>query len=144
MPHIIQPITHDGALVRAIIHISRERYSALLAAGVEAPEAISITALIDTGATGTCIDARVISQLGITPKGTVMVHTPSTGGIPVEIEQYDVAFGLFDPKNQSKIITTLPVMASHFDGFEALIGRDILDQLLLIYDGIAGQFTVAF
>jgi hypothetical protein len=46
----------------------------------------------------------------------------------------------------SRSMNALPVLGSDLKphGFEVLIGRDLLRECLFIYDGTAGQFTLAF
>jgi predicted aspartyl protease len=144
MPHIILPLTPDGPFIKASIGISAERKQALKIAEQAYPDPITVLALIDTGASSTCVDRRVIQRLSLALKGMTTIHTPSTAGTPMEAEEYDVSFGIADQHGEFKNVSTMPVIASHFDGFDVLLGRDVLEQMLFIYDGIAGQFTLAF
>ncbi|MGH7441290.1 MAG: aspartyl protease family protein [bacterium] len=54
------------------------------------PPSVSARALIDTGASGTCIDPSIVAALGIVPKGYQPMLTPSTGSKPHSAPQYDV------------------------------------------------------
>lgn len=44
------------------------------------------------------------------------------------------------------LIDSIPVMESSFEGqaIDGLIGRDIIDRGLLVYNGPAGHFTLAY
>jgi hypothetical protein len=62
---------------------------------MKVPPPVIVRALIDTGASCTCLDPLVIAKLGLAPSGTVQVHTPSTAGSAVTCNQFDVAVGVF-------------------------------------------------
>jgi hypothetical protein len=76
------------------------------------------------------------------------VHTPSTGTAPAVADQYDVGLAIFASANQVPLfLATVPVIAAALtttQGIQALIGRDILAQCLLHYNGTTGTFTLAF
>lgn len=118
----------------------------MLAAGQTAPKPVSGTFLVDTGASHTVADTRLISQLGLNPTGTVMIHTPSTGAQAVPMYQYDLM--LFVPGHQQGgwLIDALAVTESSFAGqqIDGLIGRDVIDRGLLVYNGQAGHFTLCY
>jgi len=144
MAHVILSLQPDGAILPIGIGISEERGKILESEEYFSGIPIHVRGLIDTGASGTCVDSRILKQLGLTPTGSVPIHTPSTRGIAVDVDQYDVSIALFDQHDQILSFGTIPVIESTFDDCEVLIGRDILRQVLLIYDGIAGQFTLTF
>jgi hypothetical protein len=106
-----------------------------------------IMALVDTGASSTCVDPSVLTALSLTPTGVVLLNTPSTGGTPHQAEQFDVALIIPAPVGPALIFRTIPVVASELlasQGFHALVGRDILDQCLFSYNGSIKLFTLAF
>lgn len=149
MPHFTLQISPQGPLLNAVIHVSKERNSALTAAGQPIPNPVTIRALVDTGASTTCIDPSILKALSLTPTGNVKMVTPSTGKTPVDIDQYDV--GIVIPAaiaNQIPFaLQTIPVACTELvssQGFHALIGRDILSHCLLNYNGSMGMFTLAF
>ena len=71
--------------------------------------------------------------------------TPSTGGQPHTANQYDVSLVLRHP-NLSLTLWTVAMAESQLlmQGIQALIGRDVLTNCLLVYDGQVGSFTLAF
>jgi hypothetical protein len=118
----------------------------LLAAGQLVPNPVQIRGLLDTGASGTAIDPTVLTALGLTPTGTTLVLTPTTGNTPQPADQYDVGFLIPAPNGAPLFSQTLPVMASELlaaQGFHALIGRDILSQCVFVYNG-SGFFTLSY
>ena len=138
----------NGPVILAGISVSSQRRTALEKANLAVPELQEIRALIDTGASATCIDPAILEALNLTPTGTTLVHTPSSGGNPEEADQYDVAIVVPGWTNQQQplVIDAVPVIASvlSVQGIEALIGRDILGRCLLVYNGSEGRFTLAF
>lgn len=137
----------SGPIVEAYVGVSVPRRTALIAAKQQVPNPIPIRGLLDTGATGTAIDPSVLTALGLTPTGTILVNTPTTGANPATVEQYDVAFVILGPPNGTPLFSqTLPVVASELltaQGFHALIGRDILSQCVFVYNG-SGFFTLGY
>jgi hypothetical protein len=139
-----------GALVDAFIGISLARVEAIKEAGQEAPKWVRIRALIDTGASITCVDPFILKDtLKLTPTGNTSIVSPTTGNQPVNVDQYDV--GLFIPPAGEKetwlTIGNLPVVCSELlitAGFHVLIGRDVLAQCLFSYNGSSGSFTLAY
>lgn len=131
-------------MLSAVVGVSEAREGALKRTGQPIPPLVPIRALIDTGASCTCLDPSVVTALNLTPTGSVSVNTPSTGTTPHTADQYDV--GLAIPIGTPLILRTIPVVASELlpQGFHALIGRDILEQCLFVYNGKDGFFTLAF
>lgn len=148
MPYFTLPIQPQGPLVAAYIGVSRARRDALVAAGKPVPAAILIAgALIDTGASCTCVDKSVIVTLGLPPTGIASLYTPSTGTTPHNTSQYDVQLSIPGPTvgHPALNFSTVPVTESDFSaqGIQALIGRDILQHCVLTYVG-GGFFTLAY
>jgi hypothetical protein len=101
--------------------------------------------LVDTGASNTLIDVGLLNQLGLQPTGQVDVSTPSTDGQPVAMLQYDV--GLLLPHSaNSRFFPTIAVTGANFQahGIHGLLGRDVLAHCLVVYDGPANLYALAF
>jgi len=134
-------------MIDAVVGVSFARRDALIAAGQTVPAAIRIRGLLDTGASGTAVDPSVLTALGLTPTGTALVSTPTTGAAPLTVNQYDVGLLIPGPTGGAPLLSqTLPVVASELltaQGFHALIGRDILSQCVFVYNG-SGFFTLAY
>lgn len=149
MPHFTLQLSPQGPLLLAFIGVSQARHAALTAANQPIPNAVQIQALVDTGASCTCIDPSVLQSLALTPTGIVTMNTPSTGTQPHTTQQYDVSIiipgGL--PTHIPLVVGNVPVVASQLaaaQGFQGLIGRDILAQCLFTYNGEMDQFTLAY
>lgn len=138
----------NGPVLTAFVGVSLARRDALMTAGRTIPTGVTIRALIDTGASSSCIDPGILASLELTPTGSVTVHTPSTGPEPHTAEQYDVS--IIVPGTGSHhaplVIPAVPVLSASLalQGIDALIGRDILRDCILIYNGSLGLFTLAF
>jgi hypothetical protein len=137
-----------GLIINAVAGVSDARHNALAAANLPTPASIPILAMIDTGASCTCVDPTVLQQLGLTPTGSAAVNTPTTGSNPAMADQYDI--GILIPTDLASpplLHLTIPVIAADLlvrQGFHALVGRDILAGCYLAHDGKSGLFTLAY
>lgn len=131
-----------------LVGVSTARRAALVAENRPVPVDIRVDALVDTGASCTCVDPHVLSRLGLSPTGTALMQTPSTGDTPIETAQYDVGFKIITAVPEDALrLGTVPVVASDLfkaQGFSVLLGRDILSRCLFQYDGMKGTFTFAY
>lgn len=139
-----------GPILNVVLGASEARIAALTAANVPVPNPVPIRGLLDTGASGTCIDpAILVGNLGLTPRGQIDAFTPSTGTTPHKADLYDVSLRILAATSNDPQLYhgTIPVMASDLfaaQGIHALIGRDVLAGCLLVYNGATGLFTLAF
>ncbi|MFN0053921.1 MAG: retropepsin-like aspartic protease [Planctomycetales bacterium] len=146
MPILTLPITADGPIVQVLVGISWPRRKAMKAANLAVPNPEVGRFLIDTGATSTCIDPRIIQSLGIPPSGSISIQTPSTNSTPHQCSLFDVSLGMAMPGNAIHVFaTTLPVVECQLtsQGIDGLLGRDILDKCLLTYNGAGKLFILA-
>jgi predicted aspartyl protease len=130
-----------------LVGASAARTQALTAANQPIPTPQNIRALIDTGASHTCVDPMVFTALGLQPTGSTPVLTPSTGATPINADTYDVGIVIPNGTQQGLIIPNMPVSASELfqaQGFHALLGRDILERCVLTYNGSMAIFTLAY
>lgn len=149
MPHFTLQIGAEGPVLSAIVAVSEARAAALRGAGQRTPDPVPIRALVDTGASCTCIDPSVLAALELTPTGSVRINTPTTGNRPEDRNQYDVALVIPGAVrgHAPLFLATVPVVATELlqqQGFAALLGRDILSACLLTYNGTMGWYTLAF
>jgi hypothetical protein len=141
----------DGPVVNAYIGVSLARFAALTDDGQEPPPPILIHALIDTGASCSCIEPSILEALHLTPIGQVPTYTPSTGSLPHPCDQYDIS--LFIPgataattpfQRPNLLVIAANKDSLHPQGIQGLIGRDVLEHCLLQYNGATGSFTLAY
>lgn len=125
---------HDLRLIGPIIEIMvvppRPVAIKLQEEGHEIPSK-TIIALIDTGASGSCVNESVAKELGLIARDIVSISTPS--GITQQ-PIYDLGISL--PKLTDRIINVAaPGSNLENQPYQALIGRDILSICTLIYNG---------
>jgi hypothetical protein len=147
MPHFTLTYGPIGPLIHAFIGVSQPRLAALIKVGAPIPPPIVVKALVDTGASHTVVDPTILKGLALSPRRIAKTLTPTTGAAPVKCYTYDVsihvplgvATALF-----SKHAWEVTCLDLKHQGFEVLLGRDVLSEGLLVYDGKAGTFSMAF
>lgn len=109
------------------------------------PQSLRLRGLVDTGASCTCLDTSIIAALQLAPTGSASILSPTTGAQPHQCSQYDVSIILLHP-DLSFNLSAVPVISADLkmQGIMALIGRDVLENCLLVYDGKQKVFTLAF
>ena len=103
-------------------------------------QSLKLSAMIDTGATGTVIKTGLAEQLKLNPIGSILMNTPTSESF--FCFQYNVQ--LIFPSNvniDSVIVTEAPLQGQHI---QCLIGRDVLCHGVFIYNGYDNSFTLSF
>lgn len=147
MPHFTVSFTQGGPIIDLIVTASGARIQALELAGLPLPTPQAVRGLIDTGASHTCMDPSVFEALGLQPTGSILMHTPSTGDIPQAADTYDVGMVIPNNLQAALVLHHVQVSASllaHVQGFHAVIGRDILAQCILVYNGSVGSLSFSY
>jgi predicted aspartyl protease len=147
MPHFTRQLTNNAPILFAVLEVTQARGKALAASGQPIPKRQVMNALVDTGASCTCVDPAIIQALGLTPTGSTQMYTPSTGAQAHVTDQYDASLKIYCTMEQAPLeIPVIAVVASDLrvQGIDALIGRDVLKFCLLSYNGDQGSFTLAF
>ncbi|MEX2214112.1 MAG: retropepsin-like aspartic protease [Phycisphaeraceae bacterium] len=146
MPHLTARHSADGPVLDIQLAIPRTRTIAMAAAGVPVTPAIEIRALVDTGATITVISTRAFARLGLEGTGTTQIIGAVTANQPVQVQTCDVSLILVHKQSYMRKFDPLPVIIAPLgqSRIDALIGRDVLQSCLFLYDGQAGTCTLAF
>jgi hypothetical protein len=148
---VFLPVWADGPLVPVEVTLPWANLQALRAAASPVPAPVTIQALIDTGADVTVLDPAVLAPLiaaGLQPSRFVFVNSPAVGGMAPTTE-YFVGLTVAPVAGQPRsglVLRNHPVVERAVGtlGYQALIGRDVLDQCVLVYDGPGRRVTVAF
>ena len=151
MPIITRQFEPDEGpiLTHVIFHVSIPRLAALVEAGERPPDPVSGRALIDTGASSSCVDPSVTGGLGLEPHGRTLVHTPSTGDQPHAANQTDLSI-IIPPAYRGDaplILGTVLALESRLldhQSIHALIGRDVLARCTFLYEGAANRFMLSW
>lgn len=101
-------------------------------------------ALIDSGASRTCVDGTILSNLGINPIGMVAMGTAG-GQTQCLLYPTRLTFPVFSLVIDFGSVAGVNLQGQTIDGkpLVALIGRDVLSKCLFIYSGTGGFFTLA-
>ena len=143
MPILTAPLTTAGPVVTLLIGVSAPRAAALQAAHQPVPALVQIQALIDSGASSTCIVAGALQSLSLVPTGVTHITTPSTGSNPVRCNQYDVGVFVAHPTITLGQVTMPIIECQPLGGsIQGLLGRDFLRMCLFVYDGLAQRFSL--
>lgn len=138
-----------GPVLKVLIHVPTALAQVIADGGGSLPAPVAGLALIDTGASGTCVHEPVLRSLGLNPIGAVTSATaagrtkhnfyPARLEFPGEAidRDFNSVVGV-DLEGQSVFLTTgdTPAMA--------LIGRDVLADWILTYNGIGGFISISF
>jgi predicted aspartyl protease len=140
----IQPVSLAlrlrGAVIPVEISIPQTLQRRLTQQGQSPPAPQNGLALIDTGASLSAVDDEAIRTLGMAPVGQTQIHT--AGGI-VARPLYPARFSF--PGTDLPPLTFRRVASSALQsqGVIALLGRDMLANFILIYNGPAGTFSLS-
>ena len=145
MPHLTLPRQPEGWILPVVVGVNGQTTTALVAAGQSVPPPQTIRALLDTGTDITGLAAYVLSRLGL---GLIRQHSTQTVSGPLSIQVFEVSLSVpaapqtvpllvLDQLLVMELPTSLPT------GIDALLGRDVSDQLLLILDGPRQELTMA-
>jgi Aspartyl protease len=148
VPHFTLTFTQGAPIINIAIMVSAARRAALVAASTPIPNVQSVRGLVDTGASHTCVDPTVLQALQLSPTGSIPMHTPSTGGVPVSADTYDVGLAIPGaPGSSPFLLSNMQVSASDLatgQGIHVLVGRDVLSQFIMTYNGVTGLFMLSY
>jgi len=133
-------LVQRGPVIPVVIAPDQAFAVALQTAGKTIPQSVTGLALVDTGATTTCIDATVAQQMGLAPSGTAKLSSAShqvTDCLTYPVQLLFPAWNLAlqAPKAMGVTIAN--------QGIIVLVGRDLLQNCVFVYNGADGSFTLA-
>jgi len=131
-----------GLLLDVQISVSFPQLQKLQQMGSPIPKAVETVALIDTGASISCISPELANAARLVQRGVVLIS-----GVGAEEQMsaptYDAGMRF---TSMNVMIPAIPLVGVKLAGqrIGCLIGRDLLSQGILIYHGKPGLFTLAF
>jgi hypothetical protein len=144
-------IEAEGALIDVLVGLAAKDLLAFRNAGRPIPAPVAVRALIDTGAEASCAEPQVLLPLvaaGIPPSRFVIANVPALGGV-LPAGEYRITLTVMHPSNNpgaNWVLRNQAVVEQPLGqlGYQVLIGRDILDRCLHVYNGPARQFTLVY
>jgi hypothetical protein len=138
----------EGALVDVQLSWSASQARSLRLAQQPVPPPLDARALLDTGAEITCVDTALVQQLGLPLAQVALANMPAVGGLTAGAQYHaglTVVLPSGDPHQdlgfQTLLILELPLAGL---GYQALLGRDVLDRCDFLYGGRRRRFTLAY
>ncbi|MBI4602456.1 MAG: hypothetical protein HY721_10905 [Planctomycetes bacterium] len=117
----------------------------LMAQSRQVPQPVTGLALIDTGASRTCVDGVAITGLGVNPIGTTLSAT-AAGAKQQSLYPARLRFPgtAIDIEFNSILGADLSGQSVGGRKIIALVGRDILSRCLLVYNGPGGFYALSY
>jgi hypothetical protein len=142
---ILQP---EGAIIEVQIGWSAGQIRQLRQAHRPVPPALDTRALVDTGAEITCVDGALLQQLGLPLAQLALANVPALGGLRVGAH-YHAGIVVPHPTGgpgmhlavENLLILEVPLAGL---GYQALIGRDLLNRCDFLYSGRRQGFTLMY
>jgi hypothetical protein len=141
-----QILRQAGPLVAVQVEVPTLLAKYLSDSGKPVPPPVTGWALIDTGATSTAVNEGTAVALGVCPVGTAKVGT--AGGsqdqpvFPLKITLPQIPMAIEYEQVTGAKMDGMPVVNGK--PLILLIGRDVLERMVFIYDGPNGQITLGF
>ncbi len=128
-----------GPCVQTTIGLADVIAQQILQQGKPLPTPISGFALIDTGASSTCIDDAIAQQLGLPVIDVVQMTSASHANTQQNV--YPAKITLMNGINID--VPRAIGAALQAQNIIALIGRDFLQHCTLFYNGVTGEITLS-
>jgi predicted aspartyl protease len=130
-----------GPVLQVTLSIPKVIAQELVKQDMTVPEPIAGVALIDTGASTTCIDDAAAQKLGLPVIDVATIASASHAATKINI--YPATIDLI---GVPITVTTERALGANLSsqGLIALIGRDLLQNFTLYYNGVMGQITLSF
>jgi predicted aspartyl protease len=129
-----------GPTIQIIASVAQVIADQLLQQGIVVPQPVPGSALIDTGASATCIDDAIARQLRLPAIDVVQMTSASHASTPQNV--YPVLIEVVGPGIRINVARAIGANLAP-QGIIALIGRDFLQHCTLFYNGVTGEITLA-
>jgi predicted aspartyl protease len=138
-----QNLQQLGPVLAVEIHVPTAYSKMLTSINMAVPNPISGLGLIDTGASVTAVDASEMKSLGVPPINVVPITGMTPGG-QTQQNAYPVMVAFPGTGLPPFEFSTVLGSKLHGQTIVALIGRDLLSQMLFFYNGQTGSISLAF
>jgi predicted aspartyl protease len=129
-----------GPVVQVAVTLQESMVTALTQQGRLTPQPVAGLALLDTGASNTCIDDAEAQKMGLPIIDVGSMSSASHAKTPSNIYPIQIEVTGFPIRFQSP--RTMGA-ALNEQGLLLLIGRDLLRHCTLFYNGSVGQITLS-
>jgi predicted aspartyl protease len=126
-----------GPVLQVTVTIEQNAGKALLSQGKTVPSKTGL-ALIDTGASNTCIDEQAAKELGLPVIDVGNMQSATHEKHPCNVYPVQIVSPVVTLNSPRTMGAALPPQA-----LLVIIGRDVLQSCNLFYNGPAGQFTLS-
>jgi len=133
-------LLQNGPFVQVVVGLAQSLAEQLVQQGHAVPQPTAGVALVDTGASTTCIDEALAQRLGLPVIDVVQMTSASHAGTQANV--YPIQMEIVG----SPIIVNVPrAIGANLtpQGIVALIGRDYLQHCTLFYNGLTGEITLS-
>jgi hypothetical protein len=146
MPAISRPLNHGRAEVDVELNVPQAVAQNLQASGLPVPPFQQAVALIDSGASATCVHAGLVQALQLIAVGARHVRTPTTGPNPITVPTYRLDLTVLHPRGKHLVVPVLEVIEAQFInmGHLVLIGTDVLAGCVFSYNGPGQRFRLRY
>jgi hypothetical protein len=146
MPSVAGALQPQGAVTELLVGLARADVRSLQQALRPVPQNMLLNALVDSGADSTCLDTAIVSVLTLPIASIGLINMPATVGLRLATMHRAEIILPHPSGNRSDQLCVGEVVVCDVPlkllGFDAIIGRDILDILRFTYDGPARTFML--
>lgn len=138
-------LQHIGPVIEVEITVPDSLVQLFQTLSMPIPQPVNGLGILDTGAFTTSVNKSILQGFGVQPVGTAPVSTPGTSLINMDVYPAKIEFpGTTIVRNFDKALA-MEDMSGSFNGKNiiALIGREVLADCVLIYNGKTGIYTLS-
>jgi Retroviral aspartyl protease len=142
-PHRFGPgpglLLKDGPIIPILIGWPQSEFDEIIALGLELPRPKRIRALVDTGSALTIVNPALVQTFRLQQTGEAKINAAGNSGTYPEF-----AASISFPETSLSDISIVRIVACPLVSgvMSCLIGRDILRNWQLTYNGRLGTFTI--
>lgn len=133
-------LQQGGPVVQIVVGLAQSFADQLLQQGRTLPSPLSGNALIDTGASTTCIDETLASSMGLPVIDVVTMASASHASTQQNV--YPINMQIVGSPIRVEVSNAIGASLQS-QGIIALIGRDFLQHCALHYNGFTGAITLS-